>query len=138
MPPTKFDESLLNLKGGSVQVVAVDGPWEFGSACIQLLFQNGSMLRADYWRVSKDGRASLSSFDHNQQYGLPAPINAISELEEHLRTKVLLEARLDGETGDLLFRFTQDIKLQVLNVSGYEVWEIKFPDGTGEYSNYAK
>jgi len=96
------------------------------------------MLRADYWRVSKDGRASLSSFDHNQQYGLPAPINAISELEEHLRTKVLLEARLDGETGDLLFRFTQDIKLQVLNVSGYEVWEIKFPDGTGEYSNYAK
>jgi hypothetical protein len=138
MSQTKFDESLLNLKGGPVQVVAVDCPSEFGSACIQLLFQNGSILRADYWRVSKDRRAWLSSFDHKQQYGLPAPINAISELEAHLRAKVLLDARLDGETGDLIFRFNENIKLQVLNVSGYEVWEIKFPDGTVEYSNYAK
>ncbi len=96
------------------------------------------MLRTDYWRVSKDRKAKLSSFDHNQQYGLPAPINAISELEAHLTAKVLLDARLDGETGDLLFGFTENINLQVLNVSGYEVWEIKFPDGTGEYSNYAK
>ena len=138
MTQTKFDESLLHLKGGPVQVVALDSPSDPGAACIQFLFQNGAMLRADYWRVSKDGRASLSSFDHKQQYGLPAPINAASELKEQLTNKVLIDARLDGETGDLLFRFTDNINLQVLNVTSYEVWEIKFPDGTGEYSNYAK
>jgi len=31
-----------------------------------------------------------------------------------------------------------DLKLQILNFTGYEIWEIRFPDGTGEYSNYAK
>jgi len=50
----------------------------------------------------------------------------------------VVEALHDQETGDLLFKFTQDIKLQILNVTGYEIWQIRFPDGTGEYSNYAK
>ena len=27
---------------------------------------------------------------------------------------------------------------QVFNFTSYEVWEICFPNGTGEYSNYAK
>jgi hypothetical protein len=26
----------------------------------------------------------------------------------------------------------------VFNFTGYEVWEIHFPDGTGEYSPYAR
>jgi hypothetical protein len=33
---------------------------------------------------------------------------------------------------------TGRITLQVLNFAGYEIWEIEFPDRTGEYSNYAK
>jgi hypothetical protein len=45
---------------------------------------------------------------------------------------------INKETGDLLFNFTNDVKLQVLNFTGYEIWQISFPDGTGEYSNYAK
>jgi hypothetical protein len=49
-----------------------------------------------------------------------------------------VQALHDRETGDLLLTFTGDTKLRILNVTGYEIWEVRFPDGTGEYSNFAK
>jgi len=52
------------------------------------------------------------------------------------RTGSKYNLRLDKETGDLLFQFADGIHVQVFNFTGYEVWEIHFPDGTGEYSNY--
>ena len=133
-----FDRSLFNLKNGSVSVSVSNAYPETGKASVQLQFANGSKLRADYWRVIKKGRAGISSFDHQQQYGLPAPLDSIRELQDELQNKMVIDAQLDKETGDLLFQFSDNIKLQVLNVTGYEVWEIHFPDGTGEYSNFAK
>ena len=65
-------------------------------------------------------------------------IDAVHELRERLDRRVVVEAALDQETGDLLFKFDQGTRLQILNFTGYETWEIRFPDGTGEYSNYAK
>ena len=58
------------------------------------------------------------------------------DLRNELQDKQILKAGPDEETGDLLFEFADRLKLQVLNFTGYEVWEISFPDGTGEYSNY--
>ena len=133
-----FDESLSNLKNASVSVSATNAHPEFEDASIQLVFTNGSILRAEYWRVTKNGNASISSFDHQQQYGLPRPIDAIKELQEHLHDRQITDARLDGETGDLFFVFAENTKLQIFNFTGYEIWEIRFPDGTGEYSNYCK
>jgi hypothetical protein len=138
MTVKNFDKSLFNLRNLSVYVSATTVYPEPGMASVQLLFGNGSKLRADYWRIICEGKAGMSSFDHKQKYGLPAPINAIEELEEQLRDTTVTDARLDRETGDLLFQFANNIKLQVLNFTGYEVWEISFPDGSGEYSNYAK
>ena len=105
---------------------------------MRLVFSEGSKLRADYWRIAQDGKAKISSFDHQQQYGLPAPLDAIKELQQELQDKMDTQAYLDGESGDLLFQFSGRIKFQVLNLTGYEVWELNFPDGTGELSNYAK
>jgi hypothetical protein len=131
-----FDKSLFDLKNGSVLVAASTAyP---GTASVDLLFGNGSTLRADYWRIIQNGKAGISSFDHEQQYGLPSPIDAIRELQEHLQGKIVADARKDCETGDLLFQFSENVKLQVLNFTGYEVWEFSFPDGTGELSNYAR
>lgn len=84
------------------------------------------------------GKAGFSSFDHKQQYGLPVPIDAIAELCRELSGKAVVNARYDSTTGDLLFAFDSEIDLQVFNFTGYEVWEVHFPNGTGEYSNYAK
>jgi hypothetical protein len=133
-----FEKSLSDLKHGPVRVAAPGAYPEPGCSSVQLLFANGSRLRAEYWRVTKNGRVSISSFDHEQRYGLPAPIDALKELKEHLQDKPVTDARLDGETGDLLFVFGENIKLEVFNFTGYEIWEIHFPDGTGEYSNHVK
>jgi hypothetical protein len=134
-----LERSLLTLKDNSVQVSA-NTVWvpEGGTASVRLVFSQGSKLRADYWRLAQDGKAKISSFDHQQQYGLPAPLDAIKELQQELQNKLVTEAHLDGESGDLLFQFSGRIKFQVLNLTGYEVWEINFRDGTGELSNYAK
>jgi hypothetical protein len=111
---------------------------EPGCASLELLFANGTKLQADYWRLIDDGKVRISSFDHQQQYGLPAPIDAIREVQQLIENKLVADARLDRETGDLVFNFSGNSKLQILNFTGYEVWDIHFPNGTVEYSNYAK
>ena len=133
-----FDKSLFNLKGGTVRVSAANYYPEPGAASVHLLFADGSNLRAAYWRVTQDGKASMSSFDHWQQYGLPERIDVIAELQAQLQDKTVIDARADGETGDLLFQFGGNVKFQVFNFSSYEVWEIHFANGSGEYSPSAR
>jgi hypothetical protein len=133
-----FTESLSKLKHAPVRVTASNAFPEAGAASVELLFENGSTLRADYWRLIIDGKAGISSFDHKQKYGLPTPIDAIKVLEDLLQSKLVTNAYLDYETGDLLFHFDGGIRLRVFNFTSYEIWEVHFPDGTGEYSNYVK
>jgi hypothetical protein len=132
-----MESSLSSLKQASVGVLPRDGYPEVGQASVKLLFANGAWLRAEYWRLIIDGRPGISSFDHQQKYGLPAPIDAVYSLGETLKDKLVTNAFLDHKTGDLLFEFG-GITLQVLNFAGYEIWEIRFPDGAREYSNYVK
>ena len=122
----------------SVVVSPGNGFPEHGQASVSLVFVDGTRLQAEYWRLIEDGAASYSSFDHQQKYGLPAEIDAIEELRKRLSGRALVEALHDEETGDLVFKFTGNTKLQILNVTGYEIWEIRYPNGTVEYSNYAK
>jgi hypothetical protein len=133
-----FEQSLLNLKNSPVHVFHTNAHLEAGMAPVQLGFVDGSKIHMEYWRLIIDGKAGLSSFDHLQQYGLPAPIDAIKQLQLELENKTVIEVRLEKETGDLLFQFTGNTKLQIFNFTGYETWDVSFPDGTGEYSNYNK
>ncbi len=48
-----------------------------------------------------------------------------------------MDASLNAETGDLLFVLDGDIRLQVFNFSGYEVWDFTSPDGSTVYSKHA-
>src|ERR1035438_3870177 len=121
-----LDNSLSNLEGASVQVSAGNSYPEPGMASVLLLFSNGSWLRAEYWRITKDGKAWLSSFDHQQKYGLPVPIDAIKVLQEQLQGKVVSEAHLDKETSDLIFQFSNHTKFHAFNFTGYEISEICF------------
>jgi hypothetical protein len=97
------DNFLSGLIDGPVHMSAGNGYPERGCASIALLFADGTKLQAEYWRLIIDGKAGRSSFDHQQQYGLPAPIDAIRELQELIQDKRVIDARLDSETGDLLF-----------------------------------
>jgi hypothetical protein len=131
-----LETSLAKLIHASVRVSAGNGYAEPGAASLRLDFADGTWMQADYWRVMKDGSRKLSSFDHQQKYGLPAPIDAIDQLRGLIADADLTSATVDRGSGDLFFGFENGAKLQILNVTGYEVFEIRFPDGTGEYSNY--
>jgi len=136
MTSENFEKNLSELKNNSITLSGQSIDEDFFSIVIK--FSQGTILRVDYWRIIKNGSHLISSFDHKQQYGLPTPINAIEQAKEELEGKSVSEVKFEKETGDLIFKFTDDLKLQVLNFTGYEVWEINFPDGSGEFSNYAR
>ena len=100
-------------------------------------FSDGTVLKANYWRLIQDGRALLSSFDHQKKYGLPAPIDAKEQISRRLEGRICDDVQLNSETADLTLVFGETTKLQVFNFTGYEIWELKFPNGAVEYSNYA-
>jgi hypothetical protein len=133
-----FDNSLTSLAGMTVCISPGNDYPEPGQASIFVRFERGELLSAAYWRVVENGQAGVSSFDHQQKYGLPAPIDAISALQQKLNERHVVEAQIVNETGDLLFRFTGNISLQVFNFTGYEIWEMRFPYGAVEYSNRNK
>lgn len=135
MPFTDLQKSLSTLIGATVEIA--DSGQQPGDAVVRLKFSDGSMLLAHYWRIITQDRATLSSFDHGQKYGLAAPINAIEQLQRILEGNTLDWAQFDQRTGDLTFAFQSGIEFHVFNFTGYEVWEVRFRDGTGEYSNNA-
>lgn len=66
-------------------------------------------------------------------------IDSVMQLREELEDKFVIDAQLEERSGDLRFLFSSDIEFQVFNFTGYEVWEIHFPNGNEEfYSPYAR
>lgn len=132
-----------NISSGLIALVK-STVWEFDpcehlehpNADVRLTFSNGIKLRASYWRLIKTGEHGLSSFDHGQKYGLSAHIDAKKQLWNELKNKEVISASLENKTGDLIFEFSNMLELQVFNFTGYEVWEINFPNGNTEYSNH--
>ena len=130
-------ERFSNIVNVAVSVVANDIPDDDGGASIIVKFANGARLKATYWRMISGRRVAISSFDHKQKYGLPEEIDAKNALRRILEGRVCLSAIFDEEIADIALNFAEGAKLQVFSFTGYEVWEMTFPDGTGEYSNYA-
>jgi hypothetical protein len=114
-------DSLSALTGAAVEVSNSGAYPEPGAASVQLLFSEGSRLRADYWRIVKGGRAGVSSFDHDQKFGFPSPIDSFRQLEQDLNGRRVTNASLDARTCDLHFRFDGDVELQVFGFTSYEV-----------------
>jgi hypothetical protein len=137
-----FTRRLAQLRGiGCSGVLAVeyeepptDAIYSVGTS---IGFADGTKLDAQFWRLIMGGRPFVSIFDHRQRYGLPAPVDAIGMLRKELVGKLIEDATMDDVTGDLHFRFHGDVRLQVFNFTAFEIWDVKFPDGTGELSNYA-
>lgn len=136
MPSNDSNENVFSIKNGPIIFLQDDSLNNFGQAAIAIEFSDKTVLRAYYWRFICDGKAELSSFDHQQKYGLPSPIDAIDQLRSALNNSSLESITLDRETGDLSLLFPENKKLQVFNFSAYEIWTIGFPDGAQEFSNY--
>ncbi len=111
-----------------------DGFYAFG---LEIRFADGTKISAQFWRLIASGKPIISIFDHRQKYGLPQPIDAFEMLRTQLIGKGVSHAAISKTSGDLLLSFEGDVELELFNFTAYEVWEIKFPDGTSELSNYA-
>ena len=130
-------KKLAELNNSVVTVLPDDIPDENGTAAIIIRFSDGTTIKAAYWRLIQDNCTRVSSFDHRQKYGLPVPIDAKEQIARLLTGKICDSAKLNSETADIIIWFYEIIKLEIFNFTRYEIWEIHFPDGTGEYSNYA-
>jgi hypothetical protein len=133
----RIDE-LRGVSCKSVAAVEYDEPgkdpiYAVGTA---IAFSDGTRLSAQFWRLLKDRKPVISIFDHRQKYGLPAPVDAIQMLNAELAGKVIASAEMLS-TGDLRFHFERDVELEVFNFTAFEIWELAFPDGAIELSNYA-
>src|SRR5581483_2970911 len=113
-----FEMSLARLRNVAATIVPDDLPDEEGSAAIAVKFSDGTVLKFFYWRLIQDGRARLSSFDHQKKYGLPASIDAKERISAALSGKICLNVHFDGETGDLTLAFSDALRLQVFNFTG--------------------
>jgi hypothetical protein len=100
-------------------------PWIFR-------FGEGAEIRTDsVWRIVVGGHIVLSSEDHQQQYGLPAPVDAEARCRPLIVQVRIERAEVREETRDIVIVFESGARLEILPVSsGYESWEITAPGGT--------
>ncbi len=106
------------LQSTTCKMVRLEGEWYF-------VFANDSMLRVGcLWRITVDGHVVLSSGDHEQQFGLPAPVDAAWEATRLVVAKRIVSVELDPGTADLYVEFDDGSELNVINnSSGHEPWE---------------
>lgn len=89
----------------------------------------GSLMVECPWRLLQQGLIAISSDDHKQQFGLPAPIDAAKEISACLAGKSVTAVQIATGTADLTIHFGAD-ELQIIPFSsGYEAWETISPSG---------
>jgi hypothetical protein len=93
-------------------------------------FRSGGTLKVSCpWRVVAQG-VQISSEDHDQQYGLPAPLDAALEATALLRGHRLASVVVAEHTADIRLTLDNGFELQIIPFSsGYEAWESFSPDG---------
>jgi hypothetical protein len=82
------------------------------------------------WRLLHDGAIAVSSDDHRQQFGLPAPIDAAERASSLLEGVVVQRVEVRKGTADLFIDFDRDRRLEIIPFSsGYESWQVSTPSG---------
>jgi hypothetical protein len=91
-------------------------------------FGAGSLAVDCLWRIITDGKVALTSRDHGQQFGLPAPVDAYAAVVSLLDGRQVAEVRLAESSADLVVEFKGGVRLEILtDSSGYEPWNFHAP-----------
>jgi len=81
------------------------------------------------WRLTDRGAVVLGRCDHRQQFGLPKPVDAVSDLLQLLKGR-MVERTLVSEHGDLRLEFDGGMRLETFTESGgCESWTLRTADG---------
>jgi len=112
--------------GRTIREVRLNGPtqWLFS-------FEPGIGIGVECpWRLLQDGHVTISSEDHLQQYGLPAPLDAVATASGLLGPCPVSHVEVRDGTADLILEFGGSLRLEVLPISsGYESWSVSTPSG---------
>ena len=75
------------------------------------------------WRLLQDGRIVVTSKDHGQPFGLPAPVDAAADVNGRVGGSRVERVELREGTLDLELRFSDGRVLQVIpDSAAYEAW----------------
>lgn len=70
----------------------------------------------------------LTVEDHQQQFGLPSPIDAQKEIESRIKKKEIIDVSIDMGTGDLRISLTDGFIEAIATSSGYEHFQLEGPN----------
>ena len=77
------------------------------------------------WRLLDSAHIEVTSEDHGQQFGLPAPLDCLARLRERIVGASVTSVHLRKGTLDLSIGFETGYTLEVIPTSaGYEAWQI--------------
>lgn len=99
------------------------GDWVFG------LTGGGMLAVACLWRVTEKKQLVLTSSDHGQAYGLPAPLDAAKEAQAMVVGRAIESVDVGPTAGDVTFNLNGGTSVQLLvDSGGYEAWQMTMPD----------
>lgn len=82
------------------------------------------------WRILNHGSIAVSHDDHNQKFGLPAPIDAVESASSLLVGVKIKKVEVREGTLDILIAFAGDLRVEIIPFSsGYEGWQVTCPSG---------
>jgi hypothetical protein len=120
VPSGKTDFDIAWLLGRHLAAIEkMNWSWSFR-------LDDGSIIATEStWRIVTPQGVVVTSEDHDQQFGRPAPIDAVGVARKEIGGLAVTAYDLDARTGDLNLEFGS-ISLQFLCLSrGYESWEAK-------------
>lgn len=116
--PWLLHDTVISIEAGDFQ------RWSFNFR------QGGTIIVECPWRLLHNGMIVVSSADHGQKFGLPAPINAVAAVSECLANKAVTAVSIAGGTTDLTIQFGSTHRLEIIALStGYEAWQSFSPSG---------
>lgn len=112
------------LAGRSCRVERREADWAFD------LRDDTGFAAGCHWRLVSPEGIALTDEDDSQRFGLPEPVDAEAKANALLLGATITSATVDRLTADLCLRFSNDLRLDVVNnSSGYEGWQGSFAHG---------
>ena len=101
--------------------------YDEGADSWRVQFSNNiSLVAQTFWRLLHDDKIWLVSLDHGHQFGRTTPKDIAKELSNLLDGKMLLEAVIKKDTGDLFLLMTDNFQIEVfISSSGYESYDLQ-------------
>ena len=96
------------LKGRNcTEIIRHEYSWQF-------VFGEGCSLTIECpWRVVAGGRIAIAQSDHQQKFGLPAPVDVPAEMSNLLSEAIIVDVTVAAESSDIRIDFDNGARLEL-------------------------